>query len=428
MKKILITIFSFYISVYAQRKTDVIARANQTSESKSFSLKVKHLKRIQNFNSKLDDDFSKYDLQVISPKSVIFSKDASKFYVHALEGFSTLVFDTKSLERIKLIKHRFKKESPVFFNDSSFKSVVSNVDVSNTFNGKPVESCLSHNGKYLWVTYYRRDYDKNALLPSALAIIDTKTDSILRVMPTDALPKMIRYNSSKKIIAVTHWGNNTVGIIDVSSENVKDFRYSNLITIGKKYTPDTDSDEKINRDKYCGHCLRGTTFSSDGNYMFVGKMSGGGIALIDMNTMSIISTIKGMKRNVRHLMVRDDVLYLSSNSDGFIQSTSVSKIIESYSQNKNKSTTIAWNSRYIGAGARTFDNTADNRFIFATVNNQSKIVALSEQLDKILEIEADSYPVGLALSPDNRLLISTSQGKKGVGGNSINIYEITYGE
>jgi DNA-binding beta-propeller fold protein YncE len=43
----------------------------------------------------------------------------------------------------------------------------------------------------------------------------------------------------------------------------------------------------------------------------------------------------------------------------------------------------------------------------------------------VATISADSYPVGMALSPDQKHLIVTSQGKKSGGGNSVMIFNIT---
>ena len=123
-------------------------------------------------------------------------------------------FDLSTLNRIKVINHKFKQKDLILFKDTSvfdyeFRNRKSQF---NIFKGKPVESCFSHNGKYLWVTYYRRDYDINAQSPSAVAIIDTDKDSIVRVMPTGPLPKMIAASPNNKFIAVTHWGDNTVGL------------------------------------------------------------------------------------------------------------------------------------------------------------------------------------------------------------------------
>lgn len=88
----------------------------------------------------------------------------------------------------------------------------------NSLEGcKPVESVLSHGGRYLWVPYYRRTYDLNAQEPSTMAVIDTQADTIVRLFETGPLPKMVAVSDDQTRLAVTHWCNNTVGILDVAS-------------------------------------------------------------------------------------------------------------------------------------------------------------------------------------------------------------------
>ena len=70
---------------------------------------------------------------------------------------------------------------------------------------------MSHNGRYLWVPYYRRDYDHGATSPSAVSIIDTTTDKIVRVLPTGPIPKYVAI-SPDKWAAIAHWGDNTLGV------------------------------------------------------------------------------------------------------------------------------------------------------------------------------------------------------------------------
>ena len=43
----------------------------------------------------------------------------------------------------------------------------------------------------------------------------------------------------------------------------------------------------------------------------------------------------------------------------------------------------------------------------------------------ISEIPADSYPVGMDISSDDKELIVTSQGKEGGGGNSVMVFKIS---
>ena len=129
------------------------------------------------------------------------------------------------------------------------------------------------------MTYYRRSYDKNAESPSAVAIIDTELDEIVRVMPTGPLPKMIASSEDGKYMAITHWGDNTIGIIDIASDTVANFNYVKHLVVDRKLTLKYKEGVKINRDAQCGYCLRGTVFSPDSKYLLVGRMGGGGIAV-----------------------------------------------------------------------------------------------------------------------------------------------------
>lgn len=402
-----------------------------TSEPANSEVKLKFAARIQNFNAKPKHLKDVYDNSINSPKSVVFSPDGKKFYIHSLEGCNTSVYDAHTLKLIKIIYHKFSEtDSALFVNnehtlfDYSFKQKRKNY---NVFRGKPVESCLSHNGKYMWVTYYRRGYDVNAQSPSALAIIDLKTDSIIRVIPTGPLPKMIACSPDNRFIAVTHWGDNTVGIIDIHEKNVRDFKYKHHCIIDHRANLNFGS-EIVDRDQQCGNCLRGTVFTPDGKYLLVGKMGGsGGIAVFTTENFEYLGSVTGMKTNVRHLIISNNELILSANGPGFIQKCSLDEFIQAKLSSLNKNVQFTnWQNCHVGAGARTIDVAEDGKYIFVAVNNACKVaVVRSSDMNLIASIKADAYPVGMALSPDESKLIVTAQGKSGKGGNSVMIYEIT---
>lgn len=285
------------------------------------SMKLIH--RYQRYNASQNQPPDEYNLHINSPKSVNFSFDSSKFYIQSLEGNETVVVNARNLRPVKIISHTFTEAHNKLFKAGEntvfdYPYTVA-VKQANHFSGKPVESCFSHNGKYLWVTYYRRSFDANATCPSALAIIDTQTDSIVRVMPTGPLPKMIACSPDNRYIAVTHWGDNTIGIIDIQTENPMEFKYIKHCIVDIKL-PLNFGGKKVNRDAVCGHCLRGTVFTPDGKFLLVGKMGGtGGIAVIDAETFDLLGTVMGMKTNVRHLVIADEYLYLSANGPGYVQ-------------------------------------------------------------------------------------------------------------
>lgn len=388
--------------------------------------------RFQRNYAKPAKENDQYDVSINSPKSVNYSLDGQKFYVQSLEGCKTVVYNAKTKKKIKTIEHSFdasnqnlfkNNETTVF--DYKYNRTLSNY---NVFKGKPVESCFSHNGKYLWVTYYRRDYDSNAECPSALAIIDTEKDEIVRVMPTGPLPKMIACSPDNKFIAVTHWGDNTLGVINIESENPMDFYYHKHLVVDYQMKLDFGAGH-VNRDSECGYCLRGTVFTPDGDFLLVGKMGGAaGIAVFDAKTYEFLGTIKGMQSNVRHLVINGEFLYLSANTPGMVQKCSWRAFVKSRVQNEGKE--VAFNefeTVSVGSGARTIVTTSDGRYLFAAVNNGSKIVVVrTKDMKVISEIPADSYPVGMDISSDDKELIVTAQGKENGGGNSVMVFKITF--
>src|SRR5208282_2039398 len=89
-------------------------------------------------------------------------------------------------------------------------------------------------------------------------------------------------------------------------------------------------DEKLDRDKQCGYCLRGSVFTSDSKYLLVGKLSGGGIAVIDVQQMKYIGTVWGMRSTPRHLVLSQDgkTLFVSSNVGGYVSKFDTDAIVK----------------------------------------------------------------------------------------------------
>ena len=125
------------------------------------------------------------DPDINSPKSVNVHPNGKKFYVNSLEGATTVVYDFQTFKKLAVIKHQFDhtKDAHLWSKPSGLYPFTHYQNNHlNTFYGKPVESTFTHGGRYLWVPYYRRSYDINAQDPSAVAIIDTQTDKIIRLM------------------------------------------------------------------------------------------------------------------------------------------------------------------------------------------------------------------------------------------------------
>jgi DNA-binding beta-propeller fold protein YncE len=184
-----------------------------------------------------------------------------------------------------------------------------------------------------------------------------------------------------------------------------------------------------NRDQNCGNCLRGTTFTPDNKNILIAKMGGNGIAIIDVNAKKYVGTITGSYQNLRHLVINQDQLILSSNKFGFVQKAKIDDILTAGPNQQKQIDFKNWQTVKVGTGARTIDVTKDGKIIFACVNNESKVAVIdAESMKVISELRVASFPVGMSLSPDDKQLIITSQGKSGVlnSGNTVNVFDVVY--
>lgn len=404
---------------------------NTTSTPAGAEVSLKLIQRFQQYNKEVTHQNDIFDTTIHSPKSVNILDQSDKFYIHSLEGCQTSVYSLSSFTLLKTITHNFNESNQHLFKETKYfdyEYQTKNKNL-NHFKGKPVESCLSHDGKFLWVTYYRRSYDINAISPSAVCIIDTEADTIVRVMPTAPLPKMIACSPDNKTIAITHWGDNTIALIDIESDNPNDFKYIKNIAIDRRLSLTYSENDTINRDNNCGNCLRGTVFTPDNKYVLIGKMGSNSVAIVNIEKQKYIGSIFGMKNNMRHLIISNGNLYISINKSGFVQKANLNDFLLFKNNEKRNKTFSKWQSAFVGEGARTIVAHPTGKYIFATANNKSQIsIVRTSDMKVIAQCPADSYPVGMDISSNGQTLIVTSQGKDGEGGNSVMVYKIEYNE
>lgn len=368
------------------------------------------------------------DEHIISPKSVIINPSQTKFYVNSLEGGYTVAYSLPGFEKLSVISHRITAADSTKWASPSglytFRHYTKNL---NVFTGRPVEATFTHGGRYLWVPYYRRSFDINAQDPSAVAIINTDTDSIIRIMEAGVLPKMITTSPDGRTVAIAHWGDNTVGLIDVSSPDPTQWHHTALIAVDRQLFHDYSLTESVNRDSNSGNALRGMVFTPDSRYLFVSCMGGmGGIAVIDMARHRYVGKIFGMMPNIRHMSIHDGRLYLSINIAGYVQMKPLADVVAAIDSIRDARVTVdGWRSCRVDPGARTLEVSPDGRYIFVACNFGSSICVVDSAMTLAGRIAADSFPVGLTMSADGQWLISTSQGRDRRGGNCVDIYRIT---
>ncbi len=398
-------------------------------------LTLELVQRYQHYNPNSKDAADVYDEEVYSPKSVVFSADGAKAYVNALEGEATIVYDIRTLRKLKTIAHQFGPDEERLFDPAETLAFAPAFQAGkappqpNQFAGKPVEGELTHGGRFLWVTYYRRDYDRLGVLPSAVGIIDTRTDELVRVMHTGLIPKFLTASPDGHWLAIIHWGDNSVGLIDIRGDDPRAFQHAGELVVERRLP--LALGRPVDRDRYCGFCLRGAVFTADSRTLLVGRMGGGGIAVLDVERRAYLGTVRGMQPTPRHLLLSPDGqrLYLSSNVGGYVsvyRTADLVAALQTPKAQKSRSAKLApLLETRTGSGTRTIALSPDGATLYAAVNRESKLVALrADTLKPVLEIAADSYPVGLAVSPTGHQVWVTSQGVLHNGGNSVLVYRI----
>lgn len=372
------------------------------------------------------------DADINSPKSVRFSGDGKKIYINSLEGSKTVVYTWPDLRKLQTISHVFNASHAALFQNETTVFDYPYYRQSpgghpNIFAGKPVESELSHEGRYLWIPYYRRSFDSSGQSPGAVAIVDTLDDKIVRVMPTGPIPKYVVASPDGRHVAIIHWGDNTIGLIDTSSGDPRSFKYtSHLIVENKMSQADKGGTD---RDRTCGFCLRGSVFSADSQYLLVARMGQGGVAGFHIPTQKYLGTVMNVKSTPRHLVLSRDgrSLIASSNVSGYVSKVSMDSLVRALeSAQGRKIAGPTWQATMVGVGARTVDITHDGQFLFVAVNNTSELVAVhTESLLVVSRVKVDPFAVGLAIAPDDRTVVLTSQGRSGRGGgNAVNFIRV----
>jgi YVTN family beta-propeller protein len=260
-----------------------------------------------------------------------------------------------------------------------------------------------------------------------VSIIDTRSDKIVRVFPTGPIPKYVAISPDNKLAAITHWGDNTLGLIDMPSDDPATWKYRPERLIVEQALPQENLSG--NRDAACGMCLRGTVFTPDNRYLLVTRMGDGGIAGFDLQTNTFLGTVDGEQPTPRHMVISPDGrwLYLTSNKAGVVAKIELNRMIEALQSAKGGH--VVLNDRQevdVGSGARTLELSPDGKRIYVALNSNAELVAIDAATMTVqARVRTDAYTVGLAVSPDGRQVWTTSQGNSGKGGNSVCVYEVS---
>jgi DNA-binding beta-propeller fold protein YncE len=185
-----------------------------------------------------DLEYSKVELLNAAPgtKSVLFNSAGTKLYAMNLEGMSVYEFDQASRHIIREFK--FKPTKGTGWNYETDKPIPS-------YQEKPVEACLSHDDKILWVSLHNaegivpiRVDSIEANLPgrqAGLPVIQTAKQAVKKIyvvypgsnqkdsinvplIKTGKTPKIISRTADNKYLLVSNWHSYNVSVLEMNKD------------------------------------------------------------------------------------------------------------------------------------------------------------------------------------------------------------------
>ena len=174
-------------------------------------------------------EYEKVELLQSAPgtKSVLFNSNGSKLYAMNLEGMSVNEFDQATKKIIREFK--FKPTKGTGWDYAKERPIPS-------FQEKPVEACLSHEDKILWVSLHNAGGIVPIRLDSINANIivtndgpvkkitvtypgNSKEDSFyVPLIKTGKTPKVIAKTSDSRYLLVSNWHSNNVSVLELNKD------------------------------------------------------------------------------------------------------------------------------------------------------------------------------------------------------------------
>jgi DNA-binding beta-propeller fold protein YncE len=313
-------------------------------------------------------------------KSVLFNSDGSRLYAMNLEGMSIYEFDQPTRKIIKEFK--FKPTKGMGWDYEKDKAIPSHEE-------KPVEACLTHNDKILWVSLH----NAGGIVPIRVDSIQANMNSIkikqskkitvsypgtfqkdsfyVPLIKTGKTPKIISRTTNSQYLLVSNWHSYNVSVLET---DIKTFPYAKLkSTVAVKDIP------------------RGIAVDDKNNRSFVAIMGGANITVINNTGWLKKSNIK-VASNPRHIV-------LDSSGKLFISYNKLAKIacIDPATGNTLFSTSTA-------AQPRTIMLSKNHKFLFVTCYKSDTVEVFKINdtgFSKVISLSCKGHPVGVDIFEDD---------------------------
>jgi DNA-binding beta-propeller fold protein YncE len=330
-------------------------------------------------------EYEKKELLNAAPgtKSVLFNRGGSKLYAMNLEGMSVYEFDQPTRKVVKEFK--FKPTKGTGWDYEKDKPIPS-------YEEKPVEACLSHDDKILWVSLHnaegivpiRLDSMKlnvapaNKKLSKKITVVypgSLQKDSFyVPLIKTGKTPKIISRTADSKYLLVSNWHSYNVSVLET---NIDQSPYAKVIsTIPVASIP------------------RGIVVDDKSNRSFVAIMGGASIAVIN-NTVWMKETDIAVASNPRHIV-------MDTSGHIFVSYNRLGKIACIEAETGKTLFTAA-----TAAQPRTIMLSKNHKFLFVTCYSSDTVEVFKindNGFSKVISLPCKGHPVGVDIFEDNTKL------------------------
>ncbi len=306
-------------------------------------------------------------------KSVLFDSKGAVLYAMNLEGMSVYAFDQQSRKLMR--EYKFKPTKGTGWDYTTNKPI-------SSFQEKPVEACLSHDDKFLWVSLHNADgivpirvdsIEANRQTPAADAkkvyVVypgKTKRDSIyVPLIETGKTPKIISRTADNGHLLVSNWHSNNVGVL---ATDPFQYPYARVVsTVPVSSIP------------------RGIVVDDAAGRSFVAIMGGAAIAVVNNTTWTKEKYIP-VEANPRHIV-------LDSAGRLFVSYNQLGRIACIDPNNGKTLFTAA-----TAAQPRTILLSKNHKFLFVTCYSSDKVEVFrinDNSFTKIASLPCKGHPVGV---------------------------------
>lgn len=328
-------------------------------------------------------EYTKVELLHAAPgtKSVLFNSDGSKLYAMNLEGMSVYEFEQASRKVIREFK--FKPTKGTGWDYVKDKPIPS-------YQEKPVEACLSHDDKLLWVSLHNAE----GIVPIRIDSIGannhepvekqevkkitvlypgtTAKDSFnVPLIKTGKTPKIISRTADNKHLLVSNWHSYNVSILEMDEHIYPFARVTSTVPVSS--------------------IPRGIAVDDKAHRSFVAIMGGASITVIN-NTAWMKEDDINVASNPRHIVI-DTMGHL------FVSYNKLAKIACIDAETGKTLFTATTH-----AQPRTIILSKNYKFLFVTCYSSDFVDVFKindDNFEKVASLPCKGHPVGVDIFEDN---------------------------